>query len=67
MKYFDQLEDLEQEAPPIAGEADVEHETRLEAERCTWEFRLALRPQASQQPIDELPLFGGRYQGELFE
>jgi hypothetical protein len=50
-----------------ASDADMEAGSRLEAERCTWEFRSALRPQASQQPIDELPLFGGRYQGGLFE
>jgi hypothetical protein len=55
---FDNLDDLE---------VDMERETKLDAERVTWEFKAPLQPRASQQPVEELPLFGGRYQGGLFE
>jgi hypothetical protein len=55
-------------APPIAGAADVEFETRLDAERVTLEFAQACarKLDAGAQPIAESPLFDGPAQGELF-
>jgi hypothetical protein len=54
--------------PPIAGEADREYESRLEAERITLEFatKSSRRVDAGKRPITESPLFGGPAQGELF-
>jgi hypothetical protein len=54
-------------APPIAGEADREYQPRLDAERCTLQFKDGLRPKRPQARADELPLFGGEPQGSLFE
>lgn len=68
MKYFDQLEDLEQERPPIAGEADTEYTAKLEAERIRAEWRCPLTATAPQRDHRELPLFGGiNEQRGLFE
>lgn len=54
--------------PPIAGEADVERESKLDAERVTLEFRQksTRRVDAGKQSIDDSPLFGGDRQQELF-
>jgi hypothetical protein len=51
------------------GEADVEREARLDAERVGLEFRQksAKRLDAGRKPIEESPLFGGPAQGDLFE
>jgi hypothetical protein len=54
------------EIPPIAGEADTERESRLDAERVTWEFRSARAPQRPQKAVEDLPLFGGERQKEMF-
>lgn len=48
-------------------EPDPEYQTRIEAERCTLQFRDALRPQMPQARIEELPLFGDSRQGSLLE
>lgn len=55
-------------APPIAGGADPERETRLDAERATLEFgsRSTKKLDGGQLPIEESPLFGGRAQAGLF-
>ena len=54
--------------PPIAGDADVEREAKLEAERATLEFRQRSqkRLDAGRVPILESPLFDGPAQGDLF-
>ena len=57
-KYFDQLDDYEAERPPIAGTADPEYETRLEADRIRAEWRCPITPTAPQRDHRELPLFG---------
>jgi hypothetical protein len=56
-------------APPISGAADVERETRLDAERCTLEYAQAStrRMDTGKRPMSESPLFGGTPQGGLFE
>lgn len=56
------------EPPPIAGQADREYQTRIEAQRCTLEFaqKLSRRLDAGKSPIEESPLFGGRAQADLF-
>jgi hypothetical protein len=53
---------------PLPGAADLEFNTRLEAERCTWEFRQKLsRPlDSGRRPFLESPLFGEQGQGSLF-
>ena len=48
-------------------EPDPEYRTRIEAERCTLQFRDMLRPKAPQARIEELPLFGGSCQGSLLD
>ena len=53
-------------APPIAGVADSEYETRLDAERVTLEFASKRQPAKPQESLDDLPLFGGERQQELF-
>lgn len=69
---FDQLDDYELEraevGPPIAGAADMERASRLDAERVTWEFRArsARRLDSGKRPIEESPLFGGPAQSSLF-
>lgn len=59
---------MNQDAPPIAGEADLEWESRIEAERLTWELKQksTRRIDAGKQPIEDSPLFGGPAQGGLF-
>jgi hypothetical protein len=54
--------------PPIAGDADIEREAKLEAERATLEFRQQSRKRldAGRAPILESPLFDGPAQGDLF-
>jgi hypothetical protein len=54
--------------PPIAGQADTERESRLDAERCTLEMRQrsTRRLDAGREPFSESPLFGGSAQGSLF-
>jgi hypothetical protein len=52
--------------PPIAGEADMEWTSRIDAERVTAEFRVSKTPTAPQAAIEDLPLFGGERQGDLF-
>ena len=56
------------EAPPIAGESDVEREAKLEAARVTLEFRQrsTRRLDAGKQPIEESPLWGGERQETLW-
>lgn len=53
----------------LCSTADPEYASRLDAERVTLEFaqRSTRRVDASREPIDESPLFGGRKQGGLFE
>lgn len=48
-------------------EPDPEYRARIDAERCTLQFRDALRPQSPQARMEELPLFGGFCQGSLLE
>lgn len=54
--------------PPIAGEADMDYEARIQAAQCTWEFsaKLAKPLDCGKEPIEHSPLFGGNPQGELF-
>lgn len=52
-------------APPIAGEADREYQSRIDAERCTLQFRQAITPTRPVQSHEDLPLFGGDRQGNL--
>ena len=54
------------ERPPIAADADPEYETRLDAERVTLEFASKRQPAAPQESLEDLPLFGGDRQQELF-
>jgi hypothetical protein len=53
--------------PRLAGQADREHETRLESARVTAEWRAPISTTATQTPWDELPLFGGVHQASLFD
>ena len=67
MRYFDNLDDMEAETPPIAGEADMEWMSRIEAARCTAEFAVPITTAVPQRDHRELPLFGGiNQQEELF-
>lgn len=52
--------------PPIPGEPDREYATRLDAERCSLQFKDGIRPRKAQAAVDDLPLFGGERQGDLF-
>ncbi len=56
------------ESPAIAGEADVERGSRLDAERCTLQFAQAStrRLDCGKRPFEESPLFGGAAQQDLF-
>ena len=67
-KHFEDLAKYEQEVPPIAGQADVERGSRLDAERVTLEFgsKSTRKIDAGRRPIDESPLFGGEKQESLF-
>jgi|SRR5579872_2294775 len=51
--------------PPIAGEADREYQTRIDAQRCTLQFSAAITPTKPVASHDDLPLFGGERQGSL--
>lgn len=61
------LDDLDEYVPPIAGEADAEYTSRIDADRCTAEFAAPIRPRKPQDSIEDLPLFGGERQGGLFQ
>jgi len=52
----------------LAGAADVERESRLDAERVTLEFgtKSTKRLDSGRQQIEDSPLFGGERQGGLF-
>jgi hypothetical protein len=52
--------------PPIAGESDREYSSRIDAERCTLQLKDAIRPTRPQASIEDLPLFGGNRQEEMF-
>jgi hypothetical protein len=52
--------------PPIAGNSDPEYLTRIDADRVTAEFRVKITPRIPQESVDELPLFGGKRQKEMF-
>lgn len=53
--------------PPIAGEADMEYESRIQAAQCTVAFSAKLgNLDCGKEPIEHSPLFGGNPQGELF-
>lgn len=54
--------------PPIAGTADTEWESRLDAERVTLELKQksTRRVDSGKEPITDAPLFGGPAQGGLF-
>lgn len=56
------------EAPPIAGDADLEREAKLDAERVTLEFKAPITTAVAQRSIEGLPLFstGREEQGELW-
>ncbi len=51
--------------PPIAGEADREYRSRIDAERCTLQFRHDIAPTRPVESHEDLPLFGGDRQGSL--
>lgn len=59
--------DVPDQAPPIAGAADIEYQTRLDADRVTAEFAAPRQPAKPQHAIEDLPLFGGERQKGLFE
>ena len=63
-----QMKDVPATAPPIAGQADTEYQTRIDAERVTAEFAThsARRLDGGRRPIAEAPLFGGEAQLSLF-
>lgn len=54
--------------PPIAGSADVERESRLDAQRVTLQFgqKSNRRFDNGKMSIEDSPLFGGNRQGVLF-
>lgn len=56
-------------APELAGAADLEYQTRLDADRVTAEFAAPRQPAKPQHAIEDLPLFNaeGERQGGLFE
>lgn len=43
-----------------------EYKSRIDADRCTWQFKDKIRPQKPQASIEDLPLFGDERQKELF-
>jgi len=57
--------------PPIAGSADPEYSTRIDAQRVTREFQTKstrrLDSGSGHEPIEDSPLFGGARQGDLFQ
>ena len=50
----------------LFGEADLEWGSRIEAQRVTAQFRVPIVPKVPQNAIEDLPLFGGERQGDLF-
>lgn len=50
----------------MLGESDPEFRGRIDADSVTAEFRVAITPRAPQESIEDLPLFGGERQQELF-
>ncbi len=52
--------------PRLAGEADMEWQARIEAARVTAEWRVPITTMAPQESIEDLPLFGGPRQQEMF-
>ena len=54
--------------PPIAGAADTERESKLDASRVTLEFgsKSTKRLDSGRFPISHSPLFGGNPQENLF-
>jgi hypothetical protein len=56
----------ESATPPIAAEADPEYRPRIQAAQVSWQFTDALRPRKAQASIEDLPLFGGERQEEMF-
>lgn len=59
---YDGLDDLQ-------AEADLEYQSKLEADRVTAEWRCPLQATAPQRSLESLPLFatGREEQGGLFE
>lgn len=49
-----------------AGVNNAEYATRIEAARVTAQFRVPIAPTVPQNAIEDLPLFGGERQGDLF-
>jgi hypothetical protein len=46
--------------------AHPEYRSRIEADRCTWQFSDKIRPEKPQESVESLPLFGGERQKNLF-
>ena len=55
-------------APPLAGEADPEYQSRIDAERVTRELatKNPKRMDGGEQEMEDSPLFGGPRQGDMF-
>ena len=45
---------------------DTEYQPRIDADRVTAEWRVKITPTAKQEAIEDLPLWGGKRQGDLF-
>jgi hypothetical protein len=58
--------ELADSQPPIAAEADREYTTRIQADQVSWQFTDLLRPRKPQASVEDLPLFGGERQEDLF-
>ena len=54
------------DTPPIAADADPEYRARIDAAQVSWQFTDALRPRKPQASVEDLPLFGGERQEEMF-
>lgn len=65
--FADDLDDYEQR-PEIAGEADTEYQTRIEAQRVTLQFgqKSNRRLDSGKCSMEDSPLMGGPRQGDLF-
>jgi hypothetical protein len=55
-----------QPAPPIIGSADPEYQTRIDAQRVTLQFSQPITAPNNALDYNDLPLFGGNKQEELF-
>lgn len=56
-------------SPPhdsLVAIADPEYQTRIEAERVTAQFKNPITPRFAQHAIEDLPLFGGERQQNMF-